>query len=189
MKNRPFPFIIIWFLALILGCNSGSFAGSSNTSGSNASGPTPAPSVPPPDCQITGDQVQLNPHNTTIMDCINKGMIYHFAWGKCTNIPKAVSFECSFSGVKDAVAKLNMPTTSIDEAINDKSKLIGCGEKKMGDHNDIIIQWWKADGDACTFDGSTTKTVCFQDYGTNQKPPAPKNQDETDERVRQCIEE
>ncbi len=182
-------FLIAALLAFV-SCNDADFSGSDSSPDADSAGSTSeideVPTVAD-DCEIDGDVVVIDAKAQTIKDCIAAEKIYHFDWEKCTDVPKASSYDCTFEGVKAALTALSFSTESIDAAIDNNAKLIACGEKSDG--NTIVVQWWSPAEDQCIFDGTDTTTACYKHYSSEEEPPDPTSKEEVRAAVKACIEE
>ena len=181
-------FVLIAAFLVLVSCNDADFS-ESDTSAEAGGSTSEIDEVPTgfDDCEIDGDVVVIDAKAQTIKDCIAAEKIYHFDWEKCTDVPKASSYDCTFEGVKAALAEKSFSTESIDAAIEKSAKLIACGEKNDGDT--IVIQWWSPGEDQCIFDGADTTTACFKHYSSEEEPPDPTSQEEIRAAVKACIEE
>ncbi len=186
---RLFCIVFTAFLFITQGCNNADFSSKGSSGDTNSTEVDEIPKTPPvvDDCTLDGEKVILNPKSQTIKDCIEAGKIYHFDWKKCTDVPKASSYDCDFDSIISHLGDKRFDTSGIETARSSSAKLIACGEKNDGDT--IIVQYWEPkDGDECNFDGSGTTTACFKSYSAGEMPDAPTTEDEERALVADCIE-
>ena len=175
----------------MVSCNATKFVGSE---GKDDDKPNTADEVA--QCEQQGDGVNLK-FPKIVQDCIDQKKIFHFPApgepiekGACTDVETATFTTCNFQAIKDAIAKLGMPTTIIDDAQKKGAFLVGCGEKNQS--KTIVAQWFYTQGDhkPCEFSPEKTPIVtsCFKQY-IGQAPPAPNTAEEKRLAVAKCMSE
>jgi hypothetical protein len=127
-----------------------------------------------------------------IQACIDKGNIYDFNTTACSPLPQKTSFECTFDGVKTAMAAIGIGGAAIDQAVSQKAKLIACSQKRAG--LSIITQWWyptseELDKQSCTFNGTMTiSTGCFQKENGDGTVTTGSTPEEKAEIIKKCLQ-
>lgn len=197
----------LWLaIGTFLSCNTAKFSGDSRQRIEEPPQPPPQPPpapeqtpittnpdeqpVEPPQCDMTNDFIRMK-FPQEIQGCMDGARLYDFYRKRCSPVAKATTFECSFAGLKAKVGQMNLDSRSIDRAINEGAKLIGCGEKRGG--LTVVAEWWQpssqgSEGDCSFVPGTVITVTCFQNEngdGTVVDAPTPEAKKEI---LRKCLD-
>ncbi len=116
-----------------------------------------------------GDFFEYNfPDN--IKACHDQGKVWNFYSKTCSNLPKETSFECTWTGVNNALVTLGVNPAANANIINKNGKLVGCGEKT--DKKTVVFQYFvppttDIDEINCSWSQSTTIwIVCGRQFSS-----------------------
>lgn len=195
--------IALWVaIGTFLSCNTAKFSGDSRQRVDEPPQPPPPVEqnpiavnpderpVEPPQCDLSKDFVRMK-FPQEIQSCVDRARIYDFYRKRCSPVANATTFECSFAGLKAKVRQMNLDSGTLDRAISEGAKLIGCGEKRSG--LTVIAEWWQpssqgSEGDCSFVPGTVITVTCFQNEngdGTIVDAPTPEAKKEI---LRRCLD-